>query len=153
MVNSPDANFDRQYYHPLLVFLTSQVFGLLRHFVRWVYDKSHRPPVRTAGSYSASTTTGERPGATISTSAWRPGWSMKVWVFSERTSQSGIIPRSMSPRALFAFGSVCRGILLFCQREKWLRKSEQGDKWNRCLIEGMIVLSETGARDEQTTPP
>ena len=34
-----------------------------------------------------------------------------------------------------------------------LRKSEQGDKWNRCLIEGMIVLSETGARDEQTTPP
>ena len=37
--------------------------------------------------------------------------------------------------------------------EKWLRKSEQGDKWNRCLIEGMIVLSETGARDEQTTPP
>ena len=38
-------------------------------------------------------------------------------------------------------------------RQKWLRKSEQGDKWNRCLIEGMIVLSETGARDEQTTPP
>ena len=37
--------------------------------------------------------------------------------------------------------------------QKWLRKSEQGDKWNRCLIEGMIVLSETGARDEQTTPP
>ena len=36
--------------------------------------------------------------------------------------------------------------------QKWLRKSEQGDKWNRCLIEGMIVLSETGARDEQTTP-
>ena len=29
----------------------------------------------------------------------------------------------------------------------------RGDKWNRCLIEGMIVLSETGARDEQTTPP
>ena len=39
------------------------------------------------------------------------------------------------------------------EQEKWLRKSEQGDKWNRCLIEGMIVLSETGARDEQTTPP
>ena len=38
-------------------------------------------------------------------------------------------------------------------QEKWLRKSEQGDKWNRCLIEGMIVHSETGARDEQTTPP
>ncbi len=37
--------------------------------------------------------------------------------------------------------------------EKWLRKSEPGDKWDRCLIEGMIVLSETGARDEQTTPP
>ena len=37
--------------------------------------------------------------------------------------------------------------------QKWLRKSEQGDKWNCCLIEGMIVLSETGARDEQTTPP
>ena len=37
--------------------------------------------------------------------------------------------------------------------KKWLRKSEQGDKWNRCLIEGMIVPSETGARDEQTTPP
>ena len=43
---------------------------------------------------------------------------------------------------------------LHCSRlQKWLRKSEQGDKWNRCLIEGMIVLSETGARDEQTTPP
>ena len=41
----------------------------------------------------------------------------------------------------------------FCNAQKWLRKSEQGDKWNRCLIEGMIVLSETGARDEQTTPP
>ena len=37
--------------------------------------------------------------------------------------------------------------------QKWFRKSEQGDKWNRCLIEGMIVLSETGARDEQTPPP
>ena len=43
--------------------------------------------------------------------------------------------------------------LLIAVTEKWLRKSEQGDKWNRCLIEGMIVLSETGARDEQTTPP
>ena len=43
--------------------------------------------------------------------------------------------------------------LTFNILEKWLRKSEQGDKWNRCLIEGMIVLSETGARDEQTTPP
>ena len=42
---------------------------------------------------------------------------------------------------------------LSTHQEKWLRKSEQGDKWNRCLIEGMIVLSETGARDEQTTPP
>ena len=42
---------------------------------------------------------------------------------------------------------------LICLYQKWLRKSEQGDKWNRCLIEGMIVLSETGARDEQTTPP
>ena len=41
----------------------------------------------------------------------------------------------------------------FLTEQKWLRKSEQGDKWNRCLIEGMIVLSETGARDEQTTPP
>ena len=39
------------------------------------------------------------------------------------------------------------------REEKWLRKSEQGDKWNRCLIEGMIVPWETGARDEQTTPP
>ena len=45
------------------------------------------------------------------------------------------------------------GYLLHEWGEKWLRKSEQGDKWNRCLIEGMIVLSETGARDEQTTPP
>ena len=47
-------------------------------------------------------------------------------------------------------GLMCR---LGRRVEKWLRKSEQGDKWNRCLIEGMIVLSETGARDEQTTPP
>ena len=37
--------------------------------------------------------------------------------------------------------------------EKWLRKSEQGDKWNRCLIEGMIVLSETGARREMSRRP
>ncbi len=43
--------------------------------------------------------------------------------------------------------------LRWARQQKWLRKSEQGDKWNRCLIEGMIVLSETGARDEQTTPP
>ena len=43
--------------------------------------------------------------------------------------------------------------LLYKRSQKWLRKSEQGDKWNRCLIEGMIVPSETGARDEQTTPP
>ena len=50
----------------------------------------------------------------------------------------------------FLLGSI--GLLLF-DIQKWLRKSEQGDKWNRCLIEGMIVLSETGARDEQTTPP
>ena len=47
----------------------------------------------------------------------------------------------------------CEIISLVQSEEKWLRKSEQGDKWNRCLIEGMIVLSETGARDEQTTPP
>ena len=46
-----------------------------------------------------------------------------------------------------------RRVLASPRNEKWLRKSEQGDKWNRCLIEGMIVLSETGARDEQTTPP
>ena len=43
--------------------------------------------------------------------------------------------------------------VLRAREQRWLRKSEQGDKWNRCLIEGMIVLSETGARDEQTTPP
>ena len=50
--------------------------------------------------------------------------------------------------------SVAKGELVRPSRQKkWLRKSEQGDKWNRCLIEGMIVLSETGARDEQTTPP
>ena len=29
----------------------------------------------------------------------------------------------------------------------------RGISGDRCLIEGMIVLSETGARDEQTTPP
>ena len=50
------------------------------------------------------------------------------------------------------FNSLLALYLEVCP-EKWLRKSEQGDKWNRCLIEGMIVLSETGARDEQTTPP
>ncbi len=49
-------------------------------------------------------------------------------------------------------GIPCSVIRLAIE-QKWLRKSEQGDKWNRCLIEGMIVLSETGARDEQTTPP
>ena len=31
--------------------------------------------------------------------------------------------------------------------KKWLRKSEQGDKWNRCLIEGMIVA--LGDRSER----
>ena len=51
-------------------------------------------------------------------------------------------------RGMYDAGAQGRGLM-----EKWLRKSEQGDKWNRCLIEGMIVLSETGARDEQTTPP
>ena len=50
----------------------------------------------------------------------------------------------------FARNSDRPGVM---EAQKWLRKSEQGDKWNRCLIEGMIVLSETGARDEQTTPP
>ena len=50
-------------------------------------------------------------------------------------------------------GHMVYPYLLRGLEEKWLRKSEQGDKWNRCLIEGMIVLSETGARDEQTTPP
>ena len=53
-------------------------------------------------------------------------------------------------RAIETGGSLGKGG--HCAK-KWLRKSEQGDKWNRCLIEGMIVLSETGARDEQTTPP
>ena len=53
--------------------------------------------------------------------------------------------RELAGRGAAPDGEVCG--------EKWLRKSEQGDKWNRCLIEGMIVLSETGARDEQTTPP
>ena len=52
-------------------------------------------------------------------------------------------------KAAAAIVVIVAGVLV----EKWLRKSEQGDKWNRCLIEGMIVLSETGARDEQTTPP
>ena len=44
---------------------------------------------------------------------------------------------------------VIRSNIVLCVTEtregrtkKWLRKSEQGDKWNRCLIEGMIVLSE-----------
>ena len=52
-------------------------------------------------------------------------------------------------KAAAAIVVIVAGVLV----ETWLRKSEQGDKWNRCLIEGMIVLSETGARDEQTTPP
>ena len=36
---------------------------------------------------------------------------------------------------------VNRGIAerVWAISKKWLRKSEQGDKWNRCLIEGMIV--------------
>ena len=51
------------------------------------------------------------------------------------------------------FHAAQRAAILPILHEKWLRKSDQGDKWNRCLIEGMIVLSETGARDEQTTPP
>ena len=61
------------------------------------------------------------------------------------------VVNSMKPRT----GSVSARLTRRQQEvlEKWLRKSEQGDKWNRCLIEGMIVLSETGARDEQTTPP
>ena len=47
----------------------------------------------------------------MSTSAWRPRWLEKVWVFSERTSQRGIMLQSRSPKALLAFGSVCRGML------------------------------------------
>ena len=56
-------------------------------------------------------------------------------------------PAIFLPMDVAIYGKYMFGI------QKWLRKSEQGDKWNRCLIEGMIVLSETGARDEQTTPP
>ena len=73
-----------------------------------------------------------------------------------------IIGRSLLASAYGTLGELERGFELAQEAlniakefrdKKWLRKSEQGDKWNRCLIEGMIVLSETGARDEQTTPP
>ena len=59
--------------------------------------------------------------------------------------------KSLSSLIFLVLLTACSGNA--ATEEKWLRKSEQGDKWNRCLIEGMIVLSETGARDEQTTPP
>ena len=76
-----------------------------------------------------------------------------------KSSARNIIVGARLPQSL---KGACQRNLIASQRSKqplrdrilkWLRKSEQGDKWNRCLIEGMIVLSETGARDEQTTPP
>ena len=63
-----------------------------------------------AGSYSASTTTVERPGAVMSTSACWPGWAGKVRVFSERTLLPGIMARRTPPRALLALGSVWLGM-------------------------------------------
>ena len=42
-----------------------------------------------AGMYSASTTTGERPGAVTMMSGRNPGWPEMAWVFSERTVLRG----------------------------------------------------------------
>ena len=67
---------------------------------------------------------------------------------SDRASRTPI--RMLASTVSFHMKVSCKTTAM---KQKWLRKSEQGDKWNRCLIEGMIVLSETGARDEQTTPP
>ena len=64
-----------------------------------------------AGTYSASITTGERPSAVTMMSGRRPGLPAMARVFSDHTCLPGIIPLSKSPRALFAFGSVWRGIL------------------------------------------
>ena len=75
------------------------------------------------------------------------------------TRGHGVHPVIESPRYPYVALTVLEGVaslgFVGCggEGQKWLRKSEQGDEWNRCLIEGMIVLSETGARDEQTTPP
>ena len=65
----------------------------------------------SAGMYSASTTTGERPGALIRMSGRRPGCLEMAWVFSERTLLRGSMAWSRMPRALLAFGSVWRGML------------------------------------------
>ena len=42
----------------------------------------------------------------MSTSAWRPGWAGKVYVFSDSTLLPGIMARRRSPRTLLALGSV-----------------------------------------------
>ena len=65
-----------------------------------------------AGMYSASTTTGERPGAVTMMSGRSPKWLDIACVFSERTSLRGSMSCSRLPRALLAFGSVWRSILL-----------------------------------------
>ena len=45
-----------------------------------------------AGMYSASITTGERPGAVTRMSGRSPGWPEMAWVFSDRTWLRGSIP-------------------------------------------------------------
>ena len=42
-----------------------------------------------------------------------PAWPVIAWVFSDHTCLPGSISWSRLPRALFAFGSVCRGILVY----------------------------------------
>ena len=62
--------------------------------------------------YSASITTGERPGAVTRMSGRSPGWPEMAWVFSDRTRLRGSMPCSRLPMALLALGSVWRGIRL-----------------------------------------
>ena len=42
-----------------------------------------------------------------------PAWPVMAWVFSDHTCLPGSIPWSRLPRALLAFGSVWRGILVY----------------------------------------
>ena len=63
-----------------------------------------------AGSISASTITGARPGSVTMTSGCRPAWPATARTFSDRTVALPIIPWSSIPRALLMLGSVWRGM-------------------------------------------
>ena len=91
--------------------------------------------------YSASMTTGARPGTVMMMSGRRPGWPEMAWVFSERTWPRGIMSWSRLPRALLALGSVWRGMVVVWPVRgggKWVGGSRTG---YRVWVESRVGLA------------